>query len=1106
MTHCQIETCGGDAVDASPKKARELFLAAIKLPGAEREAYLREACGEDQDLYQRVSALLEAQAEIGSVHQPPTHTVEQPLTESPGTVIGSYKLIEPIGEGGMGTVWLAQQTEPVKRLVAVKLIKAGMDSPQVIARFAAERQALALMDHANIARVLDAGMTGVGRPYFVMDLVKGMPITRYCDEHHLTPRQRLELFIPVCQAVQHAHQKGIIHRDLKPSNVLVAVYDGKPVPKVIDFGVAKAAGQSLTDKTLVTGFGNIVGTLEYMSPEQAEINQPDIDTRSDIYSLGVLLYELLVGSPPFTKKEMEKAGMLEMLRVIREQEPSRPSTKLSTAEGLPTLAANRGTEPAKLTKQVRGELDWIVMKCLEKDRSRRYETANGLAMEVQRYLADEPVVAGPPSASYRLRKFVQRNKGPVLAAMLVLVALVGGIIGTTWGMVRAEWAWQAEGERAEAEKQANTLAQKRLRQVETGSDILASVFYDLDPMADEKPGKLRAVLGDRLLRAAEQLEGETVGDPRLVAGLQDRLGRSLLHLGFAERAIPLFARARASYETSLSPDHPATLITMNDLANAYRDAGKLDQALPLFQETLKLRKIKLGPAHRATLTSMNDLALAYADAGKLDQAVLLHEETLKLRKATLAADHPDTLTSMNNLATAYARAGKLDQAVLLSEETFKLCKDKKGPLHATTLISMSNLAAAYRAVGKLDQALPLFEDSLKLMKSELGTNHPNTLNCMGCLAWAYRDAGKLEESERLWEETIKLRRATQGADHPRTLFSMNNLAVGYVAAGKLDQALPLLEETLKLTKAKLGADNPNTLTCMSNLAWCYRVTGKRDQALSLLRLVAAGIEKRHSVHEHDAGTGSTLIAGHEQMPKFDHAEMWQRNLLKQHSGMESPGAAELAVLGRNLFQLKKYTEAESIFRQSLAIQAKKNSNTRLTFLVQSMLGGALLGQKRYGDAELLLLEGYRGMTRDATTPIVTRFPHVTEAVERLIQLYDAWPKPDEAAKWRKQLQAHKMTLPRSFSWDYTFQPEPGVRLWSRADNGTFIERFPSGKQQKFKLVAPDLVANMEGVIVQLENSKLQTFIPYIGQKEMSLRMRGNEKGQWQLLGKMKNVE
>jgi tetratricopeptide (TPR) repeat protein/serine/threonine protein kinase len=381
---------------------------------------------------------------------PPAVTVDDSITERPGTVIGPYKLIEQIGEGGMGMVWMAQQTEPVKRLVAVKLIKAGMDSRQVIARFEAERQALALMDHANIARALDAGTTkgepgGVspGRPYFVMDLVKGVPITKYCDEHHLTPRQRLELFIPVCLAVQHAHQKGIIHRDLKPSNVLVALYDGKPVPKVIDFGVAKAAGQQLTDKTLVTGFGNIVGTLEYMSPEQAEINQLDIDTRSDIYSLGVLLYELLTGSPPFTRQELEKGGVLEMLRVIREQEPTRPSTKLSTADGLPILAANRGTESAKLMRLVRGELDWIVMKALEKDRSRRYETANGFAMDVQRYLADEPVLACPPSAGYRLKKFVRRNKGGLAVAALVLLFLVLLGSGIGWA-VRDRSARQAK--------------------------------------------------------------------------------------------------------------------------------------------------------------------------------------------------------------------------------------------------------------------------------------------------------------------------------------------------------------------------------------------------------------------------------------------------------------------------------------------------------------------------------------------------------------------------------------------------------------------------------------------------------------------------------------
>jgi tetratricopeptide (TPR) repeat protein len=443
-----------------------LFAQALEITSAdERAAFLDRACGNNPALRAEVEALLRAHELSGDLldlpENVPVTANDLPAGEGPGAILGKYKLLEQIGEGGMGAVWMAEQTQPIHRRVAVKVIKQGMDSREVLARFEAERQALALMDHPNIAKVLDADRTPSGRPYFVMELVKGQPITRYCDEKRLGVRQRLGLFADVCRAVQHAHQKGIIHRDLKPSNVLVAPYDGKPVVKVIDFGVAKATGQRLTGLTLFTGFGALVGTPEYMSPEQAEVNNQDIDTRSDIYSLGVLLYELLTGSTPLTRQRIKGAALLEVLRVIREEEPRRPSTRLSESkEALPSISAQRQTEPAKLTRLVRGELDWIVMKALEKDRNRRYETASAFALDVQRYLADEPVLACPPSAGYRLRKFARRNRGKLALAAGVFLALTVMAASIGWALHdRAER--EAESQRLQSARQAQVTQKVR---------------------------------------------------------------------------------------------------------------------------------------------------------------------------------------------------------------------------------------------------------------------------------------------------------------------------------------------------------------------------------------------------------------------------------------------------------------------------------------------------------------------------------------------------------------------------------------------------------------------------------------------------------------------
>ncbi len=809
--------------------------------------------------------------------------------------IGNYKLLQQVGEGGMGTVWMAEQQTPVRRRVAIKLIRADMSSKEIVARFEAERQALAMMDHQNIARVLDAGTTDNGAPYFVMELVKGIPLTRYCDENKLSIQQRLKLFIPVCSAVQHAHQKGIIHRDLKPSNVLVTLYDGQPVPKVIDFGLAKALDQTnrLTDKSLFTQFGKVVGTLQYMAPEQAESGALDVDTRADIYSLGVMLYELLTGSTPLERATIGERALLQLLAMIREAEPPRPSHRLSSSEeqAVSSISHQRQITPSRLQQILRGELDWIVMKALEKDRTRRYDTATGFADDIQHYLDGEVVEARPPSATYRVKKFVRRNRAGVIATAAVVLALVSGLVGTSWSLARAiraersaitakdeaDEARQAESKRAEGERlakldaleqtrraeaaQRNSEKARQLAEAETRAkeaalenetrqrqyaeavaDFVENDFLALTSVVGQMrvPGDVSSVslskdttLRELLDRAAEKLESRTDLDPIIEARLKSIVGNSYRANGDAAEGIPFLERALEIRKAVLGFDQPETLASMNSIALAYQDVGQLNKALPLYEKTLELRKANLGDDHLDTLASMGNIASAYQAIGRLDEALPLHEQTLELMKAKLGVDHTRTLVNMNNAAAAYQAAGQLDKALPLYQKTLELMKARLGVDHLDTLLSMNNAAGAYQAAGQLDKALPLFEQALELRKTKLGDDHTSTLATMNNLAGAYKAAGQLGKALLHYEKVLELTTAKLGDDHPRTLVSMNNLASTYHAAGQLAKALPHYEKTLKLMKVKLGYNHTITLTIMNNLATAYESAGRLYEALPL---------------------------------------------------------------------------------------------------------------------------------------------------------------------------------------------------------------------------------------------------------------------------------
>ncbi len=816
-----------------------IFTAALEREPGERAPFLDQVCGANLELRQRVEKLLRLHADAGSfLDSPPADalpTLNQAGSEKLGTIIGPYKLLQQIGEGGMGVVWMAEQTQPVQRKVALKVIKPGMDSRQVIARFEAERQALAVMDHVNIARVFDGGTTELGLPYFVMELVHGVPITKYCDDNHLSPRQRLELFVPVCQAIQHAHQKGIIHRDIKPSNVMVTLYDGKPVPKVIDFGVAKATEQNLTERTLFTQYGTMVGTLEYMSPEQAEMSALGVDTRSDIYSLGALLYELLTGSTPLTHKRMKDAAYAEVLRLIKEEEPPRPSTRLTeSGEALASISAQRQMAPVKLTKLVRGELDWIVMKTLEKDRNRRYETASAFAADVQRYLNDETVQACPPSAAYRFCKFARRNKAPLAFAGLVLLILLTVTGGIGWNVrdraarqtaveqevklaVKEAEQWQEQGkwpEALSAAKRAEGLLagggsdelRERVHQLRTDLDMVLRLD-DIRLLSSEwKDDKFDFESADQAYTQAFADYGIDVA--RLPADEAAALIRGRPGVAIALAAALddwAFSRSRKDKAGGLRLTAIAQSADPDQWRRQVREAHKQndDKALAALAASPELLrqppttlvfvaraigalgnvKREIAVLRQAQRQYPGDFWINLDLASALDRlAPPYRDEAVSFLRAALAT-RPQSIAAHNNLGWALYRQGTLDEAI----DTYRKAID----LNPKFTRARINLGEALQKQGKVDEALDWHRKTINL--------DPKSAAAHIALGNGLVDQKKMDEAIGEYRKAIDL--------NPKFAMAHYNLGNALAAQHKLPEAIDAYHKAIEIKTKSADAYN-----------------------------------------------------------------------------------------------------------------------------------------------------------------------------------------------------------------------------------------------------------------------------------------------------------
>ncbi len=909
--------------------------------------------------------------------------------ESAGTVIGRYHLLQKIGEGGMGEVWLAEQKEPVRRRVALKLVKAGMDTREVVARFESERQALALMDHPAIAKVLDAGSTPQGAPYFVMEYVAGVPITTYCDNHRLSTRERLELFTRVCEGVQHAHQKAIIHRDLKPSNILVTEVDGRPAPKIIDFGVAKALTQKLTADTMFTRVGALVGTPEYMSPEQALSSGEDIDTRTDVYSLGIIFYELLAGVHPI---DLRKVAFEEFLRRLREDDPPKLSSKFRTQDPATSteLARKRHTEPPALIKQMRGDLDSIALKALEKDRARRYGSPSDFALDIARYLNNEPVLAVPPSIAYRASKFARRYRvALVTAGAFALVLIVAAAVSIRQSI-------RANRESAVAQAVNDFLQNDMLAQ--------ASAANQSGPSAKPNPHlEVRTALD----RAAQRIAGKFNRDPQVEAAIRETMGNTYTSLGIYPEARKQLEEALRLRTGTLGAENPRTLRSASDLAWLALLQGKRADAEALASRTLELQRRVVGPERPETLVTMNILASAYQDEGKYAQAETLFKRILETRRRVLGPENPETLFSLNNLASVYNSQRKTAQAETLFSQTVDLERRVLGPEDPHTLMAMNNLALTYMSQGKYSQAEELNSQDLEVHRRVLGPEHPDTLELLTNLGEIAALQGKYAQAETFYSQALEGQRKVLGPEHPATLRCMANLGFIYLSEGKYAQAEPLLTQSLEIARRVSGPENPDTIPAMDSLAELYRAEGKYPQAQTLYKQTMALERSAFGPKDPNTltSTGGLALTYYLQGKYAQAEDLYAQTLAerKQRPGPDSPETLDnMADVALTYQAQGKFASSEALAREAVETDRKKRAEDWQRFFAQSLLGASLAGQKKYDEAEPLLLDGYQGMETRKESMTVPDWYHLDRAREWIVQLYQAWGKPGKAAEWKKK--------------------------------------------------------------------------------------------------------